>query len=321
MDRVVRIIGVAIVVALPIWAYRSFDRAVSAEPTPSQAEDPSPSTGTGSDATDAENPSTENPSTENPDAVVDDAGPDPTGTDRSMPVSPLDIDGNPPRTLAFDRTKQATTVLEARIYRVDGDEETAPSSRGRRRSVRRTEQSRSDYPIETDLVAGESLAPVQFIQPGLYTSGFDAEECSYELRRSVGSGDERSIGRDRLLQGRLLVSINAIEPDLFASAPQCRSWTPWSPLVEPLVQAPVGDYWIGDLAKGTWGVPERCLWEKVVAFRGARLADVTESGRGPKALIVDEETLGVRIRDCDRALVLIDAEPAPGLGLEPGLQP
>lgn len=48
---------------------------------------------------------------------------------------------------------------------------------------------------------------------------------------------------------------------------------------------------------------------------------MTESGRGPVPLLVDEDTLGVRVRDCDRAIRLIEVEAGPGFGMEPGLRP
>ncbi|MEL6983139.1 MAG: hypothetical protein AAFO29_12010, partial [Actinomycetota bacterium] len=271
MDRALRIIGVALVVALPIWAYRSFDRAVSAASaegdTPAQREaDDDPDTDEDS-STDADVDADADTEATTPDAV--------DGNDDEQ----LDAFGEPPDYLAFDA---GTPGLAARVYQVadlpdvrDRDEEPDPT----------------DYPAETDLATDFSLAPAEDIVPGLYASSFDAEGCSYELRRVDRSGDDRLIGQERLGDGRLLVSLNPIEPDVFSSVPQCRSWVPWSPLVAPLVQASAGDYWIGDLAKGTWSVPDGCLWEKVVAFRGARLADVTDSGLGPEELVVDDETM------------------------------
>lgn len=289
MDRALRIIGVAIVVALPIWAYRSFDAALSATSADSEA----PTSGD----------------------TVDDSGTDPDGDPTSTSVDGSDTDdqldafGEPPEYLAFDAGKQA---LAARVYRVAD----LPDVRDRD-----IEPDPPSYPTETDLATDFSLAPTEDIAPGLYTSAFDAEGCSYELRRVDRSGEERLIGQERLSEGRLLVSINPIEPDVFSSVPQCRSWTPWSPLVAPLVRAGAGDYWIGDLARGTWSVPDGCLWEKVVAFRGARLADVADSGIGPEPLVVDEDTMGVRIRGCERPISLIAGEPGPGDGFEPGLDP
>ena len=290
MDRVLRIIGVAIVVALPICAYWAFDRAVSAEstggePAPAASEDePWP--------------------TDPPDSL-------PLGAGRPGSDADLDATGAPPRYLAFDPTEQA---MAARNYRVGDlvgirDRDIEPDAEPR------------DYPTETELAPGVSLAPVEFIDPGLYASSFEGEGCSYELRRIDRSGQDRLIGQEHLREGRLLVHIDPIEPDVFSSGPQCREWLPWSALAEPLIQVTVGDYWIGDLAPGVWAVPDGCLWEEVVSFRGARLADVTDSGRGPAPLVVDEDTLGLRLRDCDDPYRLIEAAMAPGIGLEPGLQP
>jgi hypothetical protein len=102
----------------------------------------------------------------------------------------------------------------------------------------------------------------------------------------------------------MLVTINEIEPDRFAAAPQCGDWAPWSPLVEALTVAGDGDYWIGDLAEGSWTVPEGCMWEKVVGFRGAELFDVQQSGNATEPLVVDDETVGLRVRGCDRPMRL-----------------
>ena len=149
-----------------------------------------------------------------------------------------------------------------------------------------------------------SLASTVPIDPGLYATAFDREGCGYELRRYGPKGDERLIGQDHLPRGRMLVSLNAIEPDSFVPLIQCGGWSPWSALYEPLVVAGAGDYWIGDLAHGVWSVPEGCYWEEVADFRGARLADVVASGRGPSTLLIDDESLGLRVRECERPLVM-----------------
>lgn len=142
------------------------------------------------------------------------------------------------------------------------------------------------------------------IVPGLYATAFDVEDCSFELRRIMRDDNEAVIGSDRLDRGRMLVSINEIEPDTFRAARECGEWMPWSPLVEPLRVAGNGDYWIGDLRRGVWEVPDGCMWEKVVGFRGAKLWDVQDSGFGPdEPLVIDEETVGVRIRGCGSDLV------------------
>lgn len=291
MDRALRIIGVAIVIALPVLAYRSFDRAVSAAPASAGPDSPIDAGEDETSALPSNDPVTGRPA-----------------TDRTH----ADADGQPPEYLAFGADLPPMAV---RAYPVADDPDI------RDRDVEPDVDPTAIYPAETDLFSGFSLAPTEAIEPGLYASAFTAEGCSYELRRVDRSGDERLIGQERLARGRLLVSINPIEPDVFSSVPQCRSWAPWSPLVEPLVRATVGDYWIGDLARGTWSVPDGCLWEKVVAFRGARLADVTDSGRGPEPLIVDEDTLGLRIRDCERPVELVEAAPPGALAFEPGLSP
>ena len=135
------------------------------------------------------------------------------------------------------------------------------------------------------------------IPPGLYATRFDAQGCSYELSRVMVSREVSVIGQDYLALGRILVDINQIEPDWFSSDPSCGQWYTWSPLPVALTQAGNGDYWVGDLAHGVWGVPEGCRWEKVVSFRGA-LHDVVDSGAGPEPLIVDPDTFGIRVRGC-----------------------
>lgn len=142
------------------------------------------------------------------------------------------------------------------------------------------------------------------LNPGLYGTAFGVEDCSYELRRVMRTKVEKVVGEEYLNQGRLLVTINEIEPDRFVSAPTCGDWVPWSPVVEPLESAANGDYWIGDLHPGTWETPNGCIWEKVVGFRGASLWDVEESARSPEPLIVDGDTLGVRIRGCAEPMTL-----------------
>ena len=159
-----------------------------------------------------------------------------------------------------------------------------------------------DYPPETDLVPHHSQAALGSLAPGLYATAFGVRDCGYELRRINKSGEEVVIGQDHLFEGRVLVTINEIEPDSFRARPQCGDWSLWSPLAEPLTSVGNGDYWVGDLAPGTWDVPEGCVWEEVVAFRGAELVDVEHAGMGPEALVVDDETLGLRIRGCTGVL-------------------
>ncbi|MEM7272036.1 MAG: hypothetical protein AAF547_03050 [Actinomycetota bacterium] len=155
-------------------------------------------------------------------------------------------------------------------------------------------------PNEQDLNDRGSLAP------GRYGTSFGVEGCSFELRRVMRTRVEEVIGRDHLAEGRLLVDINGIEPDRFVSSPECGDWVPWSPVAEPLQEAGNGDYWIGDLAHGTWTVPEGCIWEEVVGFRGANLWDVKDSAWGPTELVIDDETLGIRLRNCHLPMTLDD---------------
>jgi hypothetical protein len=227
-------------------------------------------------------------------------GTDPDGA--VVPTDPVDGDDEPPRALAF------RPDFGSRIYAVadlpdSADRDASPADDG------------DAYPLETDLVPHASLAGIVALEPGLYATAFDGQDCSYELVRYDRQGEERIIGQDRLSEGRMLVSLNEIEPDVFVPSPQCGGWSLWSPLVEPLVTAEPGDYWVGDLTLGLWEVPEGCLWEEVVDFRGARLSDVVESGRGPQRITIDDDTLGIRFRGCDHPLVLVEAgvdpRPAP----------
>lgn len=143
------------------------------------------------------------------------------------------------------------------------------------------------------------------VSPGLYASSFIGSDCTYELYRDVKNG-ERLIGSDRLNEGRLLVTIDDLEPDRFSSTTGCIEWVPWQPLSEPLTTAYNGDYWAGDLAPGTWLVPDSCYWEEVVGFRGASMYDVIDSGRGPSTIEITDESWGFRIRLCASPMVLND---------------
>ena len=158
------------------------------------------------------------------------------------------------------------------------------------------DESESD---ERDAEEGERRDSWPSIVPGLYTTDFGVIDCEYELRRIMDDNRDHVIGHDRIGQGRMMVSINEVEPDSFVATETCGEWSPWSPLVDPLTVAGTGDYWIGDLAVGIWSVPRECYWEKVVSFRGALFADVEATGAGPGELTVDQFTLGIRIRHCD----------------------
>jgi hypothetical protein len=205
----------------------------------------------------------------------------------AAPVEPQDRSGLPPRYLAFAED------LPSGFYDVSDE----PGSRDR--DVAPRQAPAGAYPPETDIVPHESLNSPGSLGPGLYATTFGVKDCAYELWRVNRSGAYSIIGSDRISTGRMLVTINQVEPDVFNALPQCGVWSPWSPLTEPLVVAGNGDYWIGDLASGSWSVPAGCTWEKVVGFRGAELVDVSDSGVGPdESLQVDEATLGVRIRGC-----------------------
>ncbi len=174
------------------------------------------------------------------------------------------------------------------------------------------------------------------LDPGLYTTTFDAKDCSYRLvssgdvpfdylyepdpydpedynGRRVGRNDEitTTIGEDHLHGGRVLVSILGVESNTFTSSVGCGQWMPWTPVLEPLTTITDGDYWTSDLVRGEWSVPPGCLWEKVVAFRGGRLEDVVAGDRGPGSVMIDEGTTGLRIRQCQgQSLIRIgDADP------------
>lgn len=174
------------------------------------------------------------------------------------------------------------------------------------------------YSLSADDAATTSMSDVNLpslafrgpLEPGIYATDFDATDCQYELRRMTPRDGERVIGHDRLLQGRMMVTLNEVEPDTFLSTSGCGDWVSWSPPETPLRQAGDGDYWLGDLAYGIWQVPRGCYWEKVVAFRGADLADVVDTGTGPEELVVDEETIGVRVRNCGLQ-DMIRVRPAP----------
>ncbi len=211
----------------------------------------------------------------------------PIGPDGIEPIAGVGADGDVPQYLAFGEPIRSG-IYEIADLQTSDDIDITESTKGRDLS----------YPPETDIVPGLTLAGPGQLTPGLYATAFGVTDCSFELRRIMRNKQEAVIGKDRLTEGRMLVSINEIEPDTFSSVPNCGDWIPWSPLAEPLTTAGNGDYWIGDLARGSWDVPEDCMWEKVVGFRGAKLWDVQDSGHGPESLIVDDTTLGIRIRGC-----------------------
>lgn len=218
----------------------------------------------------------------------------PTGTLGVETVEELELaEEVQPEYLAF------SVGIQSGAYDIADD----PNSRDRDYTAK---ASKSTDEPETEFDAFANYVPPEqgTLNPGLYGTAFGVEDCSFELRRVMRTKVEKVVGQDFLTEGRLLVTINEIEPDRFVSAPSCGDWVPWSPVTEPLDIAGNGDYWIGDLKRGTWEVPTGCIWEKVVGFRGASLWDVEQSARGPVELIVDDETLGVRIRGCSAPLTL-----------------
>lgn len=148
-----------------------------------------------------------------------------------------------------------------------------------------------------DFVKGE-------IEPGLYATRFETSGCGYELWRVMRDRTWKVIGQDEVAEGRMLVTINGIEPDRFVSTLGCENWYRWEPLDQPLTVADNGDYWVGDLAWGTWTVPIGCQWEKVSGFRGSQLSDAMEVGASGLDLVVDADTFGVRIRNCSTPISL-----------------
>ncbi len=184
----------------------------------------------------------------------------------------------------------------------DDDEAASGGSNNGRNNNGRNNNADDEEPEDVDaderkLVQGE-------ITPGLYATSFETEDCSYELWRVLRNREPTIIAEEYLASGRLLVTINGIEPDWFTSSDSCGEWREWTPQPEPLTMAVNGDYWLGDLTQGTWLVPRSCRWEKVVGFRGGFLYDVTERGHGPGAMNVDSDTYGLRVRGCREPMTL-----------------
>lgn len=303
MDRAVRIIPFAVALAFTLWAYLVFDRTMSDSATaPTTAESVATDRSGGVDrsdrAVDRSGWGVGLPSTG--DAIPALSG-DPVAGSGGLPAADPD---EAPGDLAFRPS------FASRLYQVseeaDGIDEVLAREAG------------DDTPFGGVLIPQAGPASPAALGPGLYATSFDTVGCAYELRRADTKGDgDRVIGQDRLREGRVLVSLNGVEPDAFLPSTGCGRWSPWSPLALPLDSAWPGDYWIGDLAYGRWAVPDGCLLEEVVDFRGARLADVVWSGRGPLMLVIDEDTLGIRLRGCERPMVLVEAgiDPRP-----PGLR-
>lgn len=201
-------------------------------------------------------------------------------------------DGPPPEFLSF------VGEFESGEYRV-GD----PADK----SVRRKDKDVKQFKSDIKKSGRTPLSELPEIDPGIYTTDFDVEDCSYTLSAVHRDRKERDIGSDEVNQGRLIVTIEELEPDRFTADEACGSWSRWSPLANQLTSAGNGDYWTGDLAPGLWEVPQGCFWEKVLAFRGSRVSDVADSGIGPAPLRVSRTTPGVRIRGCSEPITFVSS--------------
>ena len=208
--------------------------------------------------------------------------------------------------------RAAVTTWSPAVYTV-GDTDEVRTYRSDRDVEPRGEVISDDVTFEESNIPSSAQRLGGELEPGLYATSFEAERCTYELWQVLRTRRPAVIAEEYLARGRVLVSINEIEPDWFSSTRGCGEWRRWEPLEQPLTRADNGDYWIGDLAAGAWDVPAGCVWEKVVAFRGAELADVEESGGPGQPLVVDDDTLGVRVRGCRAPLTLAE----PGAATEP----
>lgn len=149
--------------------------------------------------------------------------------------------------------------------------------------------------------SSETSTPVEVsgtIPAGVYVTPVGVKDCEFELWRTMEDGSEQMIGSDYLKEGRMIVSINEVEPDRFYSSEGCGEWSPWSNFTEELLYTSNGDYWTGDLKKGVWKVGAGCVWERVRDFRGTALVDSVETGLGPDRVAIGEESLGLRVRGC-----------------------
>ncbi len=133
MDRALRIIGIAIVVALPVLAYRSFDSAVSAAPATAEPDAALESQVGSDDPADSE-------------FAID----DPPAALAAADAERLDADGQPPEYLAFS---PGLPPMAVRAYPVADDPDV------RDRDVEPDRDPSDAYPTETDLFGGFSLAP------------------------------------------------------------------------------------------------------------------------------------------------------------------
>jgi hypothetical protein len=233
---------------------------------------------------------------------------------RPSPVDAISEAELGPEPLQEPAAHQMTLAFTAGVYAVADSSDPKVASRDRdyrprrrlfvtdERSLRTADKDADDEDgAARRLVEGE-------LDPGLYATADQTEDCSYELWRVMRDRSTKVIAEEYLSAGRLLVSIDEVEPDWFTSAAACGDWYEWEPMPTPLVSASDGDYWVGDLQRGVWFVPKGCRWEQVVAFRGARISDVVESGAGPGSMTVDDDTFGVRLRSCRAEIRLTSAE-------------
>ena len=239
---------------------------------------------------------------------------DASGSDRVVPAtSPVEaLSEATAGVLADDRSTTLAFTMAHGVYSVadSDDEKIAKADRDLRprRAVFDDDGRPTDDSPLFERVNGELVGE---IEAGLYSTAFETEGCSYQLWAVMRDRKVLAIGEEYLADGRLLVSVNAIEPDWFSASRRCGDWAEWVPPEEPLTNAANGDYWIGDLEMGLWEVPEGCHWEKVVAFRGGKLEDIVDSG-GSGALLIDSETYGLRLRRCHSPIRL--ARPLDDLG-------
>ncbi len=223
-------------------------------------------------------------------------------------------DSPDPKIAARDRDYRPRQRIFVTDERDLDDERDRRGTRGDRAddSRDRSDRDRSDRD-SSDRDRDEDDRPDRYlvegeIEPGLYATAADATDCRFELWRVMRDRSTRIIGEEHLGDGRLLVTIDDLEPDWLTAAESCGDWYRWQPRSTPLDEAGNGDYWRGDLERGIWFVPQPCRWEKVVAFRGVRLSDVVDAGSGPGSLTVDGDTLGVRVRGCRSPMSLSSPE-------------
>jgi|GEM_PF-4515626 len=221
-----------------------------------------------------------------------------------------------PEYLAFETVIEAggsysvENSTENEFFANDEDNELKESSTNSSKSNSDEENEEDDAEIDEELAfVEESKKEIKgSIEPGFYVTPLEVKDCSYELWRVMEDGSEQLIGSDYIKSGRLIVSINAIEPDRFYSSEGCLEWSSWTPIAEPMTQVKDGDFWVQDLEKGTWQVGKDCRWERVIDFRGAKIFDSVGSGIGPGKIGIGDEDLGLRIRGCKTPMKFLDSK-------------